>query len=111
MDAKTAQPVSPTPQRRAAFPAPEADSIPSAAKLASWEKKAQTNGVQFPPLASETRTHLPTDGLCFHLGIAAQTARIWACKETFPAGLKPIRLNSRLRWPVAGIKAALGVAQ
>ena len=85
--------------------------IPSAATLARWEKKAPADAAQFPPLASETRTHLPTDGLCFHLGIAAQTARIWACKETFPAGLKPIRLNSRLRWPVAGIKAALGVAQ
>ena len=39
-----------------------------------------------------------------------QTLRGWACAETFPDGLRPVRVNGRLCWPVAGIKAALGVA-
>ena len=39
-----------------------------------------------------------------------QTLRGWACAETFDAGLRPVRINGRLAWPVAGIRAALGVA-
>ena len=38
-----------------------------------------------------------------------QTLRGWACAETFPDGLRPVRINGRLGWPVSGIKAALGV--
>jgi hypothetical protein len=39
-----------------------------------------------------------------------QTLRGWACLETFPDGLRPIRVNGRLAWPVAGIRRALGAA-
>jgi hypothetical protein len=65
---------------------------------------------QFTPLAHEMRTHVDTETMCWHLGFAQQTARLWACKETFPDGLKPIRVNGRLKWPVAGIRKVLGVA-
>ena len=66
---------------------------------------------QFTPLDRETRTHVDTATMCWHLGFAEQTARLWACKETFPDGLKPIRVNGRLKWPVAAIRKTLGVAK
>ena len=64
----------------------------------------------FVPLDQETRTHVATAVMCRHLGRKPQTARGWASAETFPDGLRPIRVNGRLAWPVAGIKRALGVA-
>ena len=48
--------------------------------------------------------------MCWHLGFAPQTARLWACKETYPEGLRPVRINGRLKWPVAGIRKTLGLA-
>ena len=65
---------------------------------------------KFTSLGLEARTHVDTATMCWHLGFAPQTARLWACKETYPAGLKPIRVNGRLKWPVAGIRKTLGVA-
>jgi len=50
-----------------------------------------------------------TETMCWHLGFAQQTARLWACKETYPEGLRPIRVNGRLKWPVAGIRKTLGL--
>ena len=64
----------------------------------------------FVPLHLETRTHVTTAVLCRHLNRKEQTARGWACAETYPDGLRPVRCNGRLAWPVAGIRAALGVA-
>ena len=64
----------------------------------------------FVPLHLETRTHVSTAVLCRHLNRQPQTARGWASAETFPPGLRPLRVMGRLAWPVAGIKAALGVA-
>lgn len=71
---------------------------------------APAGNTHFTPLDRETRTHVDTETMCWHLGFAAQTARLWACKETFPEGLRPIRINGRLKWPVAGIRKILGVA-
>lgn len=65
---------------------------------------------QFTPLDRETRTHVDTATMCWHLGFAQQTARLWACKQTHPEGLEPIRIKGRLKWPVAGIRKLLGVA-
>lgn len=65
---------------------------------------------QFTPLDRETRTHVDTETMCWHLGFAPQTARLWACKETYPEGLRPVRINGRLKWPVAGIRKTLGLA-
>ena len=64
----------------------------------------------FVPLHLETRTHVTTAVMCRHLGRKEQTARGWASAETFPEGLRPLRLNGRLAWPVAGILKALGLA-
>lgn len=64
----------------------------------------------FVPLHLETRTHVNTRLLCVHVDRKEQTARAWASTETYPACLKPVRINGRLNWPVAGIKALLGVA-
>lgn len=64
----------------------------------------------FVPLNHETRTHVTTAVMCRHLNRKAQTARSWASAETFPDGLRPLRVNGRLAWPVAGIRKVLGVA-
>lgn len=60
----------------------------------------------FIPLDQETRTHVSTSVMCFHLGRKEQTARGWACHEDGP--LRPIRVNGRLAWAVADIKRILG---
>ena len=65
--------------------------------------------VDFVSLHLETRTHVTTAVMCHHLNRREQTARGWASAETYPPGLKPLRVMGRLAWPVAGIRAALGV--
>lgn len=64
----------------------------------------------FVPLHLETRSHVSTRVMCRHVNRKEQTGRAWACLETFPDGLRPIRVNGRLAWPVAGIRRVLGVA-
>ena len=64
----------------------------------------------FVPLHLETRTHVTTAVMCRHLNRREQTARGWASAETFPEGLRPLRVMGRLAWPVAGIRKVLGVA-
>jgi len=59
------------------------------------------------PLALETRAALPTAEAAHHLNRANQTLRIWAMTGEGP--LKPLRINGRLAWPVADIKALMGV--
>ena len=71
------------------------------------EKQAAT---QFPTLESVTRPAVDTASAAHYLNRRPQTLRGWASAETFPDGLRPVRINGRLAWPVAGIKAALGVA-
>jgi hypothetical protein len=70
----------------------------------------QTQSEQrFTPLAQETRPTVDTAAYAYHMGIAQQTARIHACKETGP--IRPIRIPgmAKLHWPVAEIKRVLGV--
>ena len=64
----------------------------------------------FVPLHLETRTHVSTDVMCRHLNRKPQTARGWASAETYPEGLRPLRVMGRLAWPVAGIRRVLGVS-
>ena len=60
------------------------------------------------PLASETRVALPTFEAAYHLNRAEQTLRLWAMHDG--AGpIKPLRIHGRLAWPVAEIRALLGV--
>ena len=72
--------------------------------------KQATAPADFIPLQLETRTHVSTAVMCRHVGRKEQTARGWASAQTYPPELKPVRLLGRLCWPVAGIKAVLGVA-
>lgn len=72
---------------------------------------ATSKAQQFPPLESVTRPNVDTAAAAYYLNRKPQTLRGWACEETFPEGLRPVRVNGRLGWPVAGIRAALGVAQ
>ena len=60
----------------------------------------------YPPLDQETRTHVETECAAFHLSRKPQTMRVWASLENGP--LRPIRVNGRLAWPVAGIRQLLG---
>jgi hypothetical protein len=60
----------------------------------------------YPPLDQETRSHVDTACASYHLSLAEQTLRKIACYETDKV-LKPTRMNGRLRWPVAGIRAKL----
>ena len=66
---------------------PKSQLVPNAATLACIEKNP-------PPLSTETRTHVNTETMCWHLDRRPQTARIWAMRETGP--LRPIRVNGRL---------------
>ena len=74
---------------------------------AQWLKELNGYPVDFIPLDKETRTHVSTKVLCYHLGRKEQTARGWACHEDGP--LRPIRINGRLAWAVTDIKRLLGV--
>ena len=73
----------------------------------NMEKQAAT---QFPPLEQITRPTVPTEQACYYLDRRPQTLRGWASAETFPDGLRPLRVNGRLAWPVAGLRRVLGVA-
>lgn len=70
--------------------------------------RAASEPLQFPPLEAVTRPTVPTDQAAHYLNRRSQTLRGWACSENGP--VRPVRVNGRLAWPVAGIKAALGVA-
>lgn len=92
-------------------PATRAD-YPNISTLAQWEKKAPTiEPADFVPLHLELRSHVGTALLCHHIGRQPQTARGWACAGTYPPDLRPIRVNGRLAWPVAGIRKQLGFAK
>ncbi|MGZ8237136.1 MAG: hypothetical protein ACXW00_02995 [Methylobacter sp.] len=62
----------------------------------------------FTPLAQVTNPTVPTDAAAHYLNRRPQTLRAWACLEN--GALRPIRINGRLAWPVAGIKALLNGA-
>jgi hypothetical protein len=64
-----------------------------------------TNKQTFPPLETVTKPSLPTKQTAFYLNRQEQTLRAWACLENGP--LRPIRINGRLAWKVADIRALL----
>lgn len=86
------------------------DFQPTAATVAvSMNRGSAAPPPDFVPLHLETRTHVSTRVMCRHLNRKEQTARGWASAETYPPGLRPLRVMGRLAWPVAGIRAVLGV--
>ena len=60
----------------------------------------------YPPLELVTRPTVPTDQAAYYLNRKPQTLRIWAVYEQ-KCGIKPIRINGRLAWPVAAIRELL----
>ncbi len=65
----------------------------------------QNNINQFAPLEKEIRTHVPTSAAAYYLNRRPQTLRAWACAEN--GLIRPIRINGRLAWSVAAIRALL----
>lgn len=63
----------------------------------------------FTPLSHEDRTHVDTACAAYHLGRRPQTLRAWASAEQGP--IRPVRVNGRLAWPVAEIRAVLQIPQ
>lgn len=61
----------------------------------------------FPELAAvaKGRDTLPTHDAAVAINRAAQTLRKWACLENGP--IRPIRINGRLAWRVADLRALL----
>jgi hypothetical protein len=81
---------------------PQAETL--SAPLKTW---TPADGVKVVPLALETRSHVNTEEAAAHLLRKPQTLRGWAMRENGP--IRPVRVGVRLMWPVAAIKAALGL--
>jgi hypothetical protein len=62
----------------------------------------------FPPLDKVTSPTVSTEMAAYYLNRRPQSLRAWACLESGP--LRPTRINGRLAWSVAEIKALTGVA-
>lgn len=82
------------------IPVPEINSLP----IKTWK---QTQGANVTPLALETRSHVSTAEAAAHLLRRPQTLRGWAMRQNGP--VRPTRVGVRLMWPVAAIKAVLGL--
>jgi len=61
----------------------------------------------YPPLALVTKPNLTTAELAYYSNLAVQTWRVKACFETFPDGLRPLRVCGKLAWPTVGAKKLL----
>jgi hypothetical protein len=61
----------------------------------------------FVPLDLESRSALDTETAAYHLSREPQTLRVWACRESGP--LRPLRINGRLAWRTADLRALLGM--
>lgn len=68
----------------------------------------RTSPEHFPALEQVNRPTVPTEQAAHYLQRRPQTLRGWSSAQSFPDGLRPVRINGRLCWPVAGIRAALG---
>lgn len=69
--------------------------------------RAATDPQQFPPLELVNRPTVPTEQAAHYLNRRPQTLRAWSCLEN--GALRPHRVNGRLAWSVADIRAVLGV--
>lgn len=66
----------------------------------------QTVTNQFPPLDQVTSPTVATNAAAHYLNRKPQTMRLWASLESGP--IRPKRINGRLAWSVAEIKALTG---
>ena len=77
---------------------------------ANHRPQADANAPQhFPPLQVVNRPAVDTATAAYYLNRRPQTLRAWACFETGP--IRPMRINGRLAWRVADIKAVMGVEE
>jgi len=60
----------------------------------------------FPPLNAVNSPAVDTSTAAYYLNRRPQTLRTWACFESGP--IRPLRINGRLAWRVADIKAVMG---
>lgn len=60
-------------------------------------------------LSDVTADILSTNDAAFYLNRRPQSLRLWACGQR-PAPIQPRRINGRLAWPVAEIRALVGSA-
>jgi len=61
-----------------------------------------------PALKFDTRHAVNTACAAWHLNRREQTLRGWACHEDGP--IRPTRINGRLAWKTADLRALLGVS-
>ena len=71
-------------------------------------RRAAPEPQQFPPLELESRPRVPTEQAAYYLNRRPQTMRTWAM-NTGTGPVSCIRINGRLAWNVAEIRAVLGV--
>ena len=79
--------------------------------LHSAETRRAALAPSYPPLEHVMSPGVPTPQAAYYLNRRPQTLRGWACAESYPAGLRPIRVNGRLAWPVDGIKRVMGASK
>ena len=117
-------------QQLNAHPAGGKAPFPNAATLAFLEKKLGRTGSPLrvagappkeatnahapcappsPPLELVTKPNLTTAEIAYYTNQVENTWRIHACRETFPEGLRPLRIGGRLNWPTKGAKRLLGI--
>lgn len=71
-------------------------------------REAAASRTAFVPLELEARPAVDTAAAAYYLNRRPQTLRGWACHAE--GALRPIRINGRLAWRTADIRALLGVA-
>ena len=79
--------------------------------ICNSEAPAAVLAAEYPPLEAVNRPTVTTEQAGYYLNRRPQTMRCWACKQTFPDGLRPLRINGRLAWPVDELRRVLGVAK
>ncbi len=60
----------------------------------------------YPAIENLTRPTVTTEEAAYYLNRRPQTLRCWAMREN--GALQPIRINGRLAWKVAEIRALIG---
>jgi hypothetical protein len=71
-------------------------------------REAAASPLAFIPLELERRPAVDTAAAAHYLVRKPQTLRGWACHEDGP--IRPMRINGRLAWKTADIRALLRVA-
>lgn len=68
-----------------------------------------TKQTRIPPLSEVTADVVSTAHAAYYLARSGQTLRLWSCGQR-AAPIQPRRINNRLAWDVAQIRALVGAA-